>query len=447
MAGISFSGLATGLDSDAIVNSLVDIQRIPQLRLEQENQFNQSKISIIDDLSSALSSLQTTANDLDTIGEFLSFSGSSSDESVATVTASGDSVAGHYQLEVTQLAQAQRTYSNVFSDRTSAISDTAQTLEIQVGDTTTTIDIDAGASLENIVGEINGSGADVTAGILFDGTNYRLQIVGNSTGADNAVTFTDSGLGLGLSEAGNTVQAAVDAEFTLDGFAVTSSDNLIDDVIPGTTFELKDTTQNATTVSVAADSDAVQEKVQAFVDAYNRVFTIINAQVGEGKGQDTLNGDATVRSIEQGLSKLVSSAIPGLTTAEGDTLQLADLGIKTSTDGKLTLDTEKLTEKLASGFQSTARYFAGDSASNTDGFSQLLDDLIESYTDSTDGLLAARKDGLESQIDNNTDRIDEMERFIASYEQSLRDQFTALESAMSSLQTQQAYLAQFVQTL
>jgi flagellar hook-associated protein 2 len=74
---------------------------------------------------------------------------------------------------------------------------------------------------------------------------------------------------------------------------------------------------------------------------------------------------------------------------------------------------------------------------------EILDDLIASYVD-TDGLLKARKDGINALVSDNTRRMEELERYLASYEAGLQQQFTALESAMSSMQSQQSYLAQFM---
>ena len=443
MPAISFSGLASGLDSDAIVNSLLDVARLPQIRIQQQNQFSQSKIGILDNISSALSELRTTANTLDTVGEFLSYSSTVSDDSVAKVSAGGEALPGTYSLEVSQLATAQRTYSDTVADQTAALSGSDQTLSITIDGETTDIDVTAGESLQDVAAAINGSGAAVTAGIIFDGNDYRLAISGQDTGAANAITFADTGLGLGLETPANTVQAATDASFSIDGFTITSASNIVDSALPGVTLELTGTTTSAETLSIATDTEAVTEKVQAFVDAYNSVMSLLNDQVGEGLGRETLSGDATVRTIESGLSNLISNPIPGMLTPSGDTMQLGDLGISTATDGTLTLDAEDLAEALAQSANDTASYFSGQQSGSTDGIGQLVADLVDGYT-SAEGLLTTRKEGLQSLIENNDDQIESIERYLESYEENLRAQFTALESSMSALQNQQSYLAQFL---
>lgn len=443
MAQITFAGLASGLDTTAIIESLVGVQRVPIMRLEQANSNYQAKLGIIDKLSSALADLRTKAKGLDTVGEFLSYTGKVAAENVAKVTASGDAQTGTYSLSVTRLAAAQRTYSNAFADKTAALSDSDQTLSLTIGGTQTDILVPAGSSLDDVVSLVNASVADVQAGLVFDGTSYRMQLAGQKTGAANAIAIADSGLGLGLDVPANTVQAAQDALFSLDGFPVTSATNVVGDLLPGVTLELQSTTTTPTTLTIGADTQAVQDKLKGFVDAYNAVFSIINAQVGQGKGANTLNGDSSLRTIELGLARAISSPIPGLLTAAGDTMQLSDLGIKSATDGSLTLDTAKLDETLAGGFGTAASYFAGDTASSIAGMGRILDDLIAGYVDA-DGLLQARKQGIDALVKDNSRRIEELERYVSSYETGLQQQFTALESAMSALRSQQSYLAQFM---
>ncbi|MFO0635123.1 MAG: flagellar filament capping protein FliD [Nannocystaceae bacterium] len=438
MAAISFSGLASGLDTKSIISALVGVERVPMLRLQSRNDAYAAQGRIIDQLSSALSALKTAADKLGSAGEFLSYKGSVSDESAAKLTTSGESIPGTYSLSVTSLARAQRSYSGPVADADAALSGTDQTLTLSIDGVDTAIDIDAGSSLRDVATAINASGADATAGILFDGTQYRLQVVGRSTGADHAIGFTDSGLGLTFS----TVQAATNASFTVDGFPVTSESNLVDDVLPGTTLELLETTSSPIDLTIKADPEGVKGKLQSFVDAYNAVSRIITAQSGVGKGNSTLSGDSTVRTIEQGLSQLVSSPIAGLVGTGGSTMQLGDLGIQTNRDGTLTLDSTKLDKALAADFGRAATYFAGDGVH--DGMSEKLADLIDGYVSSSDGLLTTRKKGINEIIATNSKKIDDLQTYLDHYEANLTQQYSALEQTMSSLQGQQSYLAQFL---
>ncbi len=440
MSAISFTGIASGLDTKAIVSALVGVEKIPMLRLQSQNDDYSSKSRIVDQLSSALATLKTSAKGLATSGDFLSYKGTVANSSVAKVTTSGDSVPGSYSLEVLALAHAQRTYSNTQTSADAALSATDQTLTITIGGEATNIAIPAGTTLRGVASAINASGAAASAGLMFDGSQYRLQVVGDATGAANAVSFTDSGLGLGLSTPANTFQAATDASLLIDGIPVTSASNTVDGVLPGTTLELDAVTTTATQIDIGADPSGVKEKLQKFIDAYNAVARLIGNQSGQGKGTETLNGDSTVRMIEQGLARLISSPIPGL-TGPGGSMQLGDLGIQTQRDGTLTLDTEDLDDALAADFGRTASYFAGDGIH--DGMGELLGDLVDSYV-ATDGLLTTRKKGIADLIAGNSKRIEEMQAYLQRFEEGLNAKYTLLESTMSDLNSQTAYMAQFL---
>ena len=441
MAAISFSGLASQLDTQAIVSALVGVQKTPLLRLEAQNGALQGKIGTIDKLSSALSALRTASEALSSTGDVLSYVGEVSSSSVARLTVSGDAVPGSYSLEVTQLAQAQRTYSEPISDADAELSTTDQVLSFTIDGEQTDVTIAAGSSLRDVANAINAAGIDARAGLLFDGSDYRLQVVGTKTGASQAITFADTGLGLGLGLSANT-QDAQDAVFSVDGFAMTSSDNVIDDALPGATIELREETTAPVQLSIAADPAGVKEKLKAFVAAYNGVATLIKAQSGQGKGVETLNGDSTVRSIEQGLARLISSPIPGLETANGTTLQLSDLGIQSQRDGTLTLDDDDLDEALAADFAKVATYFTGDGESS--GMASLMSDLVDGYVEGSDSMLAIRKKGVGDLIAVNDRRIADLEAYLERFQADLEAQFTMLESTMSEIQSQGSYLAQFL---
>ena len=72
MAGISFSGVASGLDTGSIVQQLVALRRQPILRYEDKKNDLQRSISALSDLRSAVDKLRKAAEGLDTESEFTS---------------------------------------------------------------------------------------------------------------------------------------------------------------------------------------------------------------------------------------------------------------------------------------------------------------------------------------------------------------------------------------
>jgi len=80
------------------------------------------------------------------------------------------------------------------------------------------------------------------------------------------------------------------------------------------------------------------------------------------------------------------------------------------------------------------------------GVAAIISEKIASYTDS-DGVIASRKDGLQLQIDSIADQIENINEQLEIKRASLYQQFTAMEKALSQLQSQQSYLSQTISSL
>jgi len=92
-------------------------------------------------------------------------------------------------------------------------------------------------------------------------------------------------------------------------------------------------------------------------------------------------------------------------------------------------------------------YFSGSSIgsygdiSYSAGVMQQFYEVIDLYTDSTDGLLKSKEDALNDAIDYTQSQIDRKELALDKTEARLNAQFTAMELAISQLQTQSSYLS------
>ena len=118
MPTISFSGVASGLDTQSIVAQLMALRRRPITLLETQKQDIQRGMAALTDLESALSRLETAAKRLDESNEFASKAASSSDEGVFLADADAVAALGNFQVTVTNLAQTHRDYSQAFADPT-----------------------------------------------------------------------------------------------------------------------------------------------------------------------------------------------------------------------------------------------------------------------------------------------------------------------------------------
>jgi flagellar hook-associated protein 2 len=429
----SFSGLASGIDTSSLIAELVRMERRPITTL-QAKQGDLSAIGRrLSDMKTKLAALQEAAGRLDARDEVLSSRATSSDEEAFLVTADGGASLGTYDVQVLALARAQRTYTTAFAapDQTGLFG--VGDLTIQVGaDAPVVISVDASDTLESIAAKINASGAALSAGLLFDGTTYRMQVTGNDTGAARSVAFTEGGtLALGLSDPANVVQAAQDASFVIDGFAMTRPTNGADDAIPGVTMTFQALTTGAATMTIARDPEALEERITDFVDAYNAVMTSINAEFaydGQAALGDSLSGDAMLRTLQRRLRAEAGRVLGGFADPYN---RLSGMGVELQSDGTLALDQEAFASAVAADPEAVSRMLVGDAVEQ--GLMSRFDDLVEEYTRSGDGLIAQKIDSLDGRKRRIDDQIDRMEARIEKFESRLRAQFAAMEQLVSSL--------------
>lgn len=438
MASIQFSGLSSGLDSQKIIEALMQAERQPVVRLEQRRTLLDRQRSVLSDLISRLQAVQTKAQSLDTLSEFFSYSAKSSDSNVVAATASGSALPGTFGITVSQLAAAERTYSDAFASSTTAGLVTAGTLGITVGtDTQVNVAIDASDSLTSIANKINSSGARVVASVLKESdTSYRLVVSGKDTGSANAITFSDP-TNLNLDVVANEKQAAVNSTFQVDGLTISRATNLVSDALTGVTLDLRAVSASAVTVTIAADTDSIRDKVQQFVSAYNDAARLISDQfkyTGTAKGEDSLVGDSAVRNALLRMQRILSTTISGLT---GQYNSAAEVGFKTNKDGTLTLDSTQFDAAIAKDTRGVGLVFAKEGS--TTGIASQFDTLLKSLTEST-GSLGTRKSGLDTRITRIDKDIEAMEFRLERYEFSLQQQYMNLERVMATLQQQTSAL-------
>ncbi len=443
-AGISFGGLASGLDTRAIISALMAVERRPITAMEaKKTGFNRSK-SLLNDLGSLLTTVRDKANALRSTTDFLAMDASVDKEQYLTASAGSTAQPSSYQLKVLALAQAQVNSSNGQASRTSAYGDS--TLELTVGGSSYYISVGGGtgydSSLDGIAAAINAQGLDVTAEVLdtgSGGTPYQLVLRSKNTGSAGAFSISvDSGpaamntLINGVNT--NVRTAATDAQLQINGITVTRSSNSISDAITGVTLNLKalTPTNETATLTVTTDAEATSSKVKDFVDAYNAVvdFVAEQNQLGtDGKAKSSLFGDSTLRSIRSSLRSILGGSVD---TGNESYALLSQVGITADTAGKLTFNQSTFEEALAGDEAAVASLF---NKSGT-GLANRVYDQVAVFTDSVDGLLKARKDGFDSLIKQTQTRIDSAERRLTQYQASLDRKFSAMESLLSKLQSQ-----------
>ncbi|MDQ7990744.1 MAG: flagellar filament capping protein FliD [Candidatus Dactylopiibacterium sp.] len=451
MAGISLSGLASNLNTDSLISQLMVSEQRPISLLQQRESKETTKLSSWGQIKNALSSLQAAAEAMDTRDELKAFKTSVSG-TAATATAGTGAVAGSYSLEITKLADVQKVKSaNSYAGLTSQVVDVSggsKTLSIKVGDKTTDIEItDKNNSLAGVRDAINASKSGVTATLVHDGdanAPYRLVLTSNETGTANAFSLSGvnelaydaaTGTGTGLTK----IQAASNAEFTVDGIAVSKSSNVVTDAIQGVTLTLAATTTAGTPskITVTSDSSSIQTKAAALVKAYNDLNSIIKVQTAYNpttKTSGTLNGDSTARGLQAQIRSIM-----GGTAGSGSQNTLSALGISFQKDGSLALDSTKLQAALDNPNLDVGAIFAKDA--NGTGIASKLATTISGML-GTQGMVTARTDGINDTIKRLDKQIESLSTRLVNVEARYRAQFTALEKTMSSMNSTSSQLTQ-----
>jgi len=451
MAGIT--GIGSGMDIDNMVSAIVTAEKAPkEAQLTRLENATGAKISALGQLNGALSTFQTALKDLNDASLFEKRSTTSSDSSLLTATASKTAEPGTYSLKIEQLASGSKTASKALDSAFAA--GAGGSLSVRLGDegALTEVAIEPGATLSEIRDTLNTRLKDtgITANLVTNPNDGKTRLVMTSTttgvGKDvrissdaadlQVLTIGSAALSSDDPDSSGVLEASANAKFSIDGLALESETNTIDDAIPDMTFNLVAADKDKTvTVKVDQDRTGVTANIKKFVDAYNSLITTTNSltsitKVGEGKEPviGELVGDASVRSLLSGIhSELVASG-------EGSIRALADLGITTQKDGTLAIDDAKLKTALEKDIDAVGTLFTGDS-----GLMKRLDSKVSGFT-ASDGILDQRIDSLNRTDVSVREQREALNLRIEKLQTRLFSQFNAMDSLLGQLTTTSDWL-------
>ncbi len=445
MSVIASVGLSSGINYDQLITSLLNIQKQPLYRLQNKQAGYNDKISVYNELSAKLSTFKGAADTLKSGSGFYAKTSSVSDSTVLDATVSNSAATGNYSLSITTLASEEKEVHSGVASSTTVVNDSGadQSFQYTYAGTQRTLTVTDGTTLEGLRDLINNDTGNpgITATILNDGSSYRLVLNGDDTGSTNNITI-DSGTTIDgvnttvdlTSTAFTETKTASDASFSVDGVSMTRSSNIVTDAMTGVTLTLKDA--GSATLSVTNDTDTIRGNVQSFVDAYNDIVSYVSANSNYNAtthAGDPLFGESTSRHILSRLSNIITSRVSGLPE---DLRALSQIGVSTNSDGTISLDTATLGTKLSSDLGGVENLFTD----STSGIAVQLYSYINDATDSIDGAVTIRINGLGSLVGDISDDITALEAKLSRTEESLRRQFSALEALLSGLTSQGAFL-------
>jgi flagellar hook-associated protein 2 len=482
-SGLGIGGLASGLDSNSIIQKLVQIESLPITQLQQKKKAQQDKLSGVNRLKTLVKDLQTKAKAVSSPSNFLVFDAKASADGVASFTATGSAAAASHTLTVEQLASVDRWAFDGVDDATVNLTATAgQTVDFTANGTAYSIAVDPqSSSLENIASAINDeAGDDVVATVVNSGTasapDFKLVLTAKASGEDARITnitstvddLTIDGTGPdvdGFAQSTNNITVGLNAFAIVDGLEIERSTNDFTDVIAGITFTVQAADPNKQiTFSAEPNKTAIKGKVQAFVDAYNAVISYANAQntySPETGAGGVLFGDSLLSGVRGSIqSALFNIPLDDVINDTAGYSTLSVVGITTQRDGTLTIDQTKLDDKLAGDLTAFADLFVdtdgfdnGGAAVNTPEYHvdtsedsgiaatlvRAIDKLVNSATveggGAIKGLFDTRTDTINKQMRALDDQVQRKQSQIDVYERGLIERFSRLEALIGQLQS------------
>lgn len=462
MSDITFSGLATGMDTDSIVKQMMEIERRPIARLEKQKEAEATRLMAFKQFDDRLKGLREAVGSMYLTSDVRQSSIDISAAAPFTATSNGAG-SGSYDVAVVQLAQVQKSVAIGVSSQTDAILGQGT---FEIGETVIDVD-ESNNSLLGLQEAINAVSdkTGVKASIINDGsdtTPYRLVLTGQDAAAGFGVAVALDGESADLGF--ETVRHAQQAIVKIDGIEITSASNTLSGALPGIDLHLNSVSDvtspegetppqyRTSLMSIKPDTAALKEKIQGFVDGYNAVMEWISAGYDEfgasrpsaaeiEDGQEDIlsnlvRGDSGINGVKRQLQSLLSTQI----NTDGEFSVLGQLGIATQRDGSLKLNEGLLDSALETKFDDVVSLLAGAGAEP--GVMKHFNAALLETTGVSSGLYADKKESYNSALKNIDSQISRMEMLAEKREATMRAQFNSLELLVSQMNSQSDFLTQ-----
>ena len=436
----NIGGLMSGLDTNSIIDGLIDAERIPINQLRARRSQFSAKDTAWQEVATRFSAIRTALNAIDSTSDLDGFvTATSSNDAVLSASATGTAAVGSVTLTVDRLATTHRVASTTaFTDASDLVG--AGDFTVTIGGTDHTVTADASTTLSDLAGLINGLDAGVTATVVnLDGASSKLLISSDESGAEAA--FSTSSTIATLSST-DVVEQGVDAQVTIGSGAgalvLERGSNTITDLVDGVTITLADVSATPVTITVDRDTDSTVDAVTALMDEINTTLgklgtlTAYNADAATG---GALVGDSTARGLMIDLRSALSGTV---NTGASEFAVASSIGISLTSTGTLEIDADALRDALETNHDE-----AIDLVSALAG---ALDSVLDDAEGSTGRITRARNTWT-AQMDLIDDRIEVMEDRLERREAALLRQFTGLETAMATLTSQASWLTSQIAAL
>lgn len=481
------SGLSSGMDTESLVSALVSGQKGKVDKAKQAQKKLEWKQDAWKDMNSKIYGLYTSK--LSNMRFSSSFSKKIMKSSNAAVTAIAGSNAaiGVQTAKVNALAKAgyltgaeikTTDGGKVTGDtKLSEIGISAGTsIELKVKGETTEIAIEDGMTMDDLMAKFRDAGVNAS----FDAGNGRVFISAKETGVENDFLFTAGDdalnkLGLTVSSGATRIKGA-DAELVLNGATFKSSSNTFN--INGSTYTVNSVTDEEFTVATENDTSGIYDMIKDFINVYNETINAMTKayNADSAKGYEPLTDEMREtltekqaedweQKIKDGLlskDETLSSVLSAMRTAmsggvelDGKMYYLSDFGIDTQAlleaekderyayhidgnedDSISAGKADKLKATIAADPELVTKFFTKLSA-------QVYDTLTEKMgsTEYSSIYKVYNDKQMKTEYSDYTKKIAELEAKLTALEDRYYKKFTAMEKALSNLNSQQSAIS------
>lgn len=487
---ISLSGMSSGLDTDAIVESLLKIDKFKVDRQFKQKTKLEWKSEALREINLQLRKFRE--KNLSVLSESNVFTSAAyntykvnmlTQTSAVSISAGASAAASNITINsITQLAEAASAESTgVFSgsislDTTLGELSFTNGLVFEGGEISFSINgeiftFDEDTLLSKVISTVN---ANKNTGVTMSYSSLKkgFKFTSKTTGLESEIAivnlkgnaFAAENAAFGISEG---TYNGKNAKLTIENIEVERSTNSF--TIDGITYTLKNTSATEIDFSVERDIETTFNKITAFIDEYNKLVESLQAKIDEEvyRTYDPLTDEEREMLTEDQAKKWEEKAKSGLlrrdsniqslldqmrmafyTVVEGTGKSASDIGLNTGSyrdRGKIIIDKDKLRAALENDPAEVERIFISTSESEEpdvkyreSGLITRISNVMLQYTKNATEVTLVSND---RELDNAKDKLERLEDWLAEREDFYYRKFTAMEKSIATMNSQTSWLA------
>lgn len=489
---LRLSGMSSGIDTDSVVKSMLAVEQAKidkqfqlQTKLEwKRDAYRDINLKIKNFREEYMSVLSPDSNMLSKAAYNINKVTMLDTTSAVSVSANHTAQSGQMTINsITQLAEAAEVSSigafnsdTMLTDTKLTDLDLANSMQFEDGEISFSINSQTftfteDATIGDVLIAVN-SNSDAGVKMTYSSLTKGFKLISKSTGSastidlvnikGNAFSATDSAFGIA-----EGITNGQDAKLKIENIDVVRSTNTF--TIDGITYSLKGESATSVKFTIDRDIDNTVDKITKYIDAYNELIDELQSKLDEDihrsyppltdEQRDALSESEAEKWDEMSKSGLlrndsyISSLLSSMRNAFYTNVtevgkSPADIGLRTGSwygNGKITVDESTLRSALENNPDEVTSLFINKSDSEVSsekfeesGLVSRMSNALLQYTDMTvSGSIA----NLNKQIGNAEDRMEALNERYTDREDALWKRFTAMETALSTLNSQSSYLA------